>query len=386
MALSAPTIMPGGVVHTATAPAYRIKPQVSSKVALYDADIWPFTHLMRSINTEVIHGYEIIWQDDQYVPEWSEIDHSGGYSSGATQIVVANDYFVKYDLLVVPRTGEHMRVTSVEADGVTLNVTRGVGSTAVALVDNDPIFKIGESFPEGSTAGDPIVAQMEQRSNYTVICRKSVEQTGTMSQVEKWTGDDLARQRMKKLKLMKIDMEKMAIFGKKSRVTTGTRPVSTCDGILNIPNINTYNLGGAPMNESALRAVMKTAFRYASKKKLLALCGATAIDRIDSWGAGKLELRPAEETYGTTINRYLTSFGELNLINHYLLTGSVYGGYMILVDLSQCSYCPLGNRDLQLRSNIKTDDGYDGQKDEWLAEFTFKFEMGAAHSLVYNIT
>ena len=387
MALAAPTIMPGGVIHRGTDPESRIMPSIDPEVALYDADIYPLTHITRQIRNEVVYDIEHKWFDNQYVPRWDTIDEAGTYTpaaAGSTSTLhVDHAYYPMYSLLHLPHIGAYLRVETIDATGLILTV-RTVSQGSGAAADGAPIVRLGTAYPTGTTAGEPVVTQIEPRLNYTVICRWSVEQDNTMAQVKKWTGDDLALERMKALKIVKMDMEWNTIAGKKSKMLINGKWVTTTDGILNVDNLNTENVGGV-LTESNLRQIMKRAFRWAGTNRLLAISGVNFINTIDGWGAEKLQTRPGDETYGVTINRYKTFHGELNIVNHYLLEGSYYSGVCILVDLSKLTYRPLGNRDLRLYPDIKKENNYDGRKDEFLVEFMITCKEGASHTKIYGI-
>ena len=83
------------------------------------------------------------WFEDEPFPYWDAINYGSGYNSSATSVVVDNGgYFGSSNLVLIPRTGEIVRVTAVSTN--TLTITRAAGgSTAAAIVDGDDLRMIG---------------------------------------------------------------------------------------------------------------------------------------------------------------------------------------------------------------------------------------------------
>ena len=94
-----------------------------------------------ALQKRVVYNPEFTEYEDQYSGVWAQINNGAGYTSGATSLAVDNPsaaIFSKFDLIKNSRTGEIMRVTSVDYAGNLLTVTRGAGATAAAAInDND---------------------------------------------------------------------------------------------------------------------------------------------------------------------------------------------------------------------------------------------------------
>jgi len=89
-----------------------------------------------------VYNPEFTEYEDQYSGVWARINNGGGYLAGATDLVVDSpgaSIFSKYDLIKNTRTGEIMRVTSVNYSTNTLTVSRGAGATAAAAINDDEI-------------------------------------------------------------------------------------------------------------------------------------------------------------------------------------------------------------------------------------------------------
>ena len=67
------------------------------------------------------------WFEDEPFPYWDAINYGSGYNSSATSVVVDNgSYFGSSNLVLLPRTGEIVRVTSVSSNTLTIIVVQQV--------------------------------------------------------------------------------------------------------------------------------------------------------------------------------------------------------------------------------------------------------------------
>lgn len=110
---------------------------------------------------------------------YDAVNYSTNYTSGATSIVVDDgDKFRAGDIVMDVSTGEHLRVTSVSSD--TLTVGRGYGSTsATTITDNDVLVIIGNAYAENADVGTSRSSQVTKRYNYTQIFREPFAVTGS---------------------------------------------------------------------------------------------------------------------------------------------------------------------------------------------------------------
>lgn len=188
-------------------------------------------------------------------------------------------------------------------------------------------------------------------------------------------------------------IESSFLFGQRREYLTSssTNPASShpkrlSGGLLYFISSNTYSVGGslteATFNNQFLRHVF-TADKNARKKRTLfvpALVGSV----INQWAGGKLQMVPADQTYGIQVNRYLCFLGELNVVLHPLLEGDTYGGYAIAVDLEQVGYRYLTNSDTKLEEDI-IKDGTDARTDQFLTECGLKVNLEGVHGYAYGI-
>jgi len=81
--------------------------------------------------------------------------------------------------------------------------------------------------------------------------------------------------------------------------------------------------------------------------------------------------------------------GNLNLVTHWLLEGTVFANQIWVADLANVGYRYLhgdnGSRDTKVRQEIQAP-GADSRKDEYLTECGFKFAQPLTHGKLINIT
>ena len=189
-------------------------------------------------------------------------------------------------------------------------------------------------------------------------------------------------------------IEAAFLFGQAyQRLTTSVvnpatnHPIRTTRGILNFITSNAISIPGAmseaTFNQEFLRYVFTADKNYRKKRTLFVspLVGAV----MNQWALGKIQLVPSDTTFGITVNRYLSFFGEVNVVCHPLLENTVYGGYCIAVDLDNVGYKYLTDSDTSLEEDIiKT--GVDGRTDQFLTECGLKVRLEGVHGYAYGIT
>jgi hypothetical protein len=302
-------------------------------------------------------------------------------------------YFKANDLVLNTRTGEIVRVTAVAANALT--VVRGYGTVGgAAMLDNDELRRIGNAFEEGAAADTAKTVQVDVVTNYCEIFKTSLRLTGTEMATTLYGGMDLPlRQKMAGIEhSMKI--ESAFLFGQKyERLTTSavnaatSHPIRTTQGILKFIQSNAISIGGpmseATFNNEFLRYVFTADKNYRQKRTIFVspLVGGV----MNQWANGKIQLVPTDKTFGITVNRYLSFFGEVNIVMHPLLEGDVYAGYCIAVDLENVGYKYLSGRDTKLETDI-VQDGTDARTDQFISECGLKVRLEGVHGYAYGIT
>jgi len=304
--------------------------------------------------------------------------------------------FNKYDLVKVVNTGEIILITGQSTTGLT--AVRGYGTTtatsAIALAN---LLIIGSAFEEGSAYSTLVTksTQTTSATNYAQIFRKSVEITKSLANTELYGGPDRAYQRKKKgIELMR-DMERAFLYGQPLRDTGGTdtsltHERRTTGGIDYYVGTNTTNAGGV-LTESEFEGFLRTVFRYGSNSRYL-FCAPLIISVISQWAQGKLQMFPKDKTYGIAITQYLSPHGTINLVKEIMLENagvisntSYYGGYAYALELEDCVYRYLQNRDVTMETEIQLP-GDDSFKDQYICEVGMEFHNELKHGELTGVT
>jgi hypothetical protein len=384
-----------GAVGTGQTPADRQVLDMSDKIYLLEPNAAPLYVLVSKLNKRVAINPTFHWLEDELIPTWGHIVTAADHSH---TVLTADSseglYLVAGDLIKFPSTGEVMLVTSLAAGtgSELLTVRRGFGTTACAdLADSAYWFKIGTAFMEGSTASDlttkgTIVAE---KTNYLQIFRKSVEITRTMANTELYGGADRPYQRKKKgIELMK-EMESTFFFGEPKTTSVTTHPTRATGGIDYFLSTNDTDAGGT-LTESEFEGFLRKVFRYGSNSRYL-FAAPLILSVISLWAQGKLQMFPKDKTYGVAISQYLSPHGSLNLVKDIALEyrdisySTYYGGYAYAIELEDCVYRYLQNRDIQLETDIQAP-GDDSYKDQYICEVGCEFHNEKKHGTLTGVT
>jgi hypothetical protein len=384
----APGTLVTGQRGTANISADQRRIDMASKILLLEPDSAPLTVISKNLSSRPTVNSQFKWQEDEGDPRFDAINNGAGYAAGITALVVDNAaYFEVQQIVYVPRTGENMRVTAVDTGTNTLTVVRGVGSTAAALVDNDPLLIASTAQPEGDASRAARTRNPSTIYNYTQIFRSPWDATETERHSEFETGDDWDHQAMKKGIEHKKSIEYALMTGSPSEDTTSGQARRTTGGFKHYATQNKTDAGGA-LTELELFTALRPAFRYGSKEKW-ALASALAVDVLNTFPRGKLEVQQNERTFGVRVMQYVSPHGTINLVTHYLLEGATLGGEIWIIDTDALAWRYLknkrGSRDTHIRKEIQAND-VDGRKDEYLTEGGLEFGQPQRHGIIYGIT
>lgn len=367
-------------------------PDVDNKIYILEPNASPITAFLtqigkigdgggnfkgQALQTRNVFNPEFTEFEDAYSGVWAKINNAAGYLAGDTDIVVDTPgaaIFTKYDLVKNMRTNEIVRVTAVNYTTNTLTVSRAVGATAAAAInDNDDLMIIASSFEEGAKSGDSNTTKLVPVTNYTQIFKTKFGVSNTQNASKLFpsgnAGADLKYLRAKYGIEHAKKVERAYLFGEKKEVTgPDGKPLRMTGGIFEaVTNAgNVQDEASSSLTEAEFRSFLQNyAFKYGSSEKLF-VCGPTILGYIESFAAGKLLLNTTDSTYGVAVRKYQSSFGILNIVKHPMLDGA-YAGTGIVLDLSTLKHCPLNGRDTVLETNIQDNDA-DEEMDQYKTE------------------
>jgi hypothetical protein len=374
-----------GAMTTTSVLSNQLAIDIGKEISLLEPDVQPLAVFSRAAGKERTVAAKFKWLEDEAKARFDTTSNTA--TSGATTIPVSNGtFYQQWDQVLNTRTGEQFRVDSVLANELT--VTRGIGSTATAMLSGDELMIIGSAQPENDTSKPARAKQPSLVENFTQIFRTPFEVSGTLQAVSFMVNPSEWNRLARNAGIEHAkDIEYSFVLGRKSATNPGATEDRTTGGVLSFISSNQTDAGGN-LSEAEFNAAMLQAMRYGSSSKL-AIASGVGVSALNKFPASKQITRNDETTYGMNVTHYTSPFGSLNLVYHRLLEGQKYGGYLIIIDMAQVAYRYLANdevsRDTKVLPNRQPND-QDGTKSEYLSEVGLKFGLQRTHALITGIT
>lgn len=315
---------------------------------------------------------------------------NGAIGSGVTALVVDDDaeYARVNCLLLIPRTGEVVRVTANAGNGTGLTISRGfAGTTAAAILDNDQITIIGSAYSEGSASQRGVARVPIDASNYTQIFKTPFEITNTAKATETRDGDDaLTEMQAENLGWHAEDIERSFLFGVKSSATDSDGElVRTTMGLKAFMTTNVSDYSGAGTVDN-LFTYYEQLFRYGAETRL-GFAGNQFVLRLNKLvsAIGDFTWGDTLEVYGMKLREFITPFGTVMYKRHPLLTlDPYYNNSCWHVSPENMIIRPLKGRDTKLEENIQNNDE-DKTKHQFITELGFELHFEETFGLITNL-
>lgn len=375
-----------GAATTTNVPSQQLAIDIGKRISELEPDTQPLTVFSREASSEKTVAPKFKWGEEEAKPRFDTLSAEVTGTTNTTIPVSNSIYFQQWDQVLNTRTGEQLRVDAIA--GTNITVTRGIGSTAAAMLSGDELYIIGTAQPENDTSKMARSLQPSFLENYTQIFRTPYEQSGTLSATAFLVEPKEWQRKAKKAGQEHVkDIELQFLLGRKSATTPGSTEDRTTGGALSFITSNQTDAGGN-LSESEFNAFMLQVMRYGSSSKL-AMASGVGVSALNKFPASKQITKNDETTYGMNVTHYTSPFGSLNLVYHRLLEGQKYSGYIIVVDMEEVAYRPLGNdqvsRDTKVLEKRQPND-QDGEKAEYLTEAGLKFGQQRTHGVLTGIT
>lgn len=322
-------------------------------------------------------------------------------------------------------------IVFISAASSTINITslgnpRATNNYCSNLVDNDVFVVVTSAHPSGVTAPAANSDEIEVVYNSVEITRTTLEIEGDMKRSYLRGGStELERIRREKLKEHNMKLSRKLLYqtriggtgmaelladnvtwtdnhgganahitdanSKTVRTTMGVIPAIYRYGAASGDQQNIFNIPAATYDYSQFVDDMEKVFQYAPEGgELVAFCGGGALSYWSKVGqqgfAGNsnidVELSDWKQSdFGFNFRRLTTPHGSLLLVKDVSLRGP-YNKTMLVVDDSDLSIKQMAPTTFS--ADIKKDDGYDGEKDEYFSQLGLALTMIEKHSL-WNI-
>jgi hypothetical protein len=327
------------------------------------------------------HKHE--WLEDQLTPQQDTTAASALVGDGTLTVTTQGSYKVG-DLWVNTSTDERFLVTSVAANPIT--ITRGVGSTAVAMANGDKLRLVSRPQDEGSDPSPSVGHEAAPVFNYTQIFDRTALVTESALATSMYGIDDLMeREVMLKADEIAREMNMTSIWGvKNQRTGTGAAQKGRMDGLfafLDQAGANRIDAAGGVLAKTMLNDALEKAFLNGAGK-LVAICGtkqARAITATDS----NYRIMREDTTNGKRILEYQGDMAGNNTTPAAIVVEPSYSAKRVdFVDVSRIQLVPMR----PLEDKDATPPGSDYASRRLLGEYTLEVKNAKqAHATVFNL-
>lgn len=337
------------------------------------------------------------------------------YSSTSTPALDASMEGVQFEVWDSTGVTKKGVVICTEGTSATTAKFKNLGGTAITTAEDDYFVAIGQATEEGVVAPAAWASELKVVWNQCQIFRTTVEITGTLQQAAlRGATKELARLRAEKAAEHKMRMERAFLYGASPLGTnlaqgdtfsnldklvraSGGKPVRTTVGMVraielygNSTDGNQYqslfNINSATYGYNDLIDDLEIVFQYVPNSGVKpAFVGAGAlgfwtkkIASEDNWG---LDIQNGTNEIGAKVKKLMTPHGDLDLSLSHAMKYE-HKNQMLIVDPRNVEYVEY--RPSRFSANIKTDDGYDGVKDEYFSDAGLGITNIKAHQL-FNI-
>jgi hypothetical protein len=365
---------------------------LTEKLMYVNANAGPFVSLLEKLGgVKKVYQASFSHLETDYLPGKVEVD--GSQTSGDTSIEITTNHgrrVLPGYVLLNTRTDELIRVSSIAGD--ILTVTRGVGGTSAAAMNNlDELEIMGMADTEGNTSQNGISSEPNILTNYCQIFRQPVEISGRDMESENY-GDQ------KELVRMMKDADE-AIRRQREKAYLMSNGISSSDpyitaGLRYWVTTNVTNCGGAALDEATANTFIKNCMRRNhGARNTVFFAGENILDAFDGFARDNIRYEADDKMAGIAIGKYQNSHGVLNIVPHYLLSDTLgsgasfgrWGGQGFFVNLDNVQRAQFGGRGLSWRKNIELP-GTDGEKHELLTDEGLAVYLEETHARIKGCT
>lgn len=359
----------------------------SKQIMMYYPDASPFTVMLLRTNKGKTDTLKKFWVEDVDDSYRTLINNGAGYDANAVSLVVDDStVFLKGDLILNARTGEHMLIDQDPNDAAnTIHVVRGYGEVPAApILDDDPIVRIANASPELSTAPDSRSAQPGEYWNAVQRIRNSYEVSeDNEAEAKKYGKSERGRLNKNTLKIHRKSLERVILNGARHYDATN-QDASTCGGLLTtFIKTNVYNAGGT-LTESKMYEFDEMAAGASDSNDKVLVCSPRVITVLNKLFAAKIVPDKFVKRWGMRLRQIVLPHGTYYLVESKALTDD-WAYEAVSVDMNNIEVLIFNGEDTKLYTNIKKEDGYTGKKDEFRTKMTLKVTLEKKHARLTNV-
>ena len=392
-----------GARNTATSNTeQRLVVDAVDKVFLLEPNKHPLVSLMNTVKaSDGAYKGQAIMKASTGNPEfkWFEDVYGGRYARTSAAALLAvttipvdgagatsGHIFTIGDIVRNVNTGENVLVVTGSTD-TAIEVERGYGTVAAAdMADNDGLFIIGNVNEENAAARNVNTTQATPQSNYTQIFKTTIAVSGTEDAAKLYGGRDLPYLRSKKATEHALDIERAFWWGQKNTDTgVNGHPQRATGGVHEFVtggNGFQQDQGGA-LTAPDMNNFLREAFTYGNSRKML-FAGGIVLQAINEIARGHLQTDVGMTEYGMKVSRWMTAFGEIDIVHNPLFVEEMAGSAYLL-DMECFRYRYMEGRDTKLKTNVQAPD-VDGIVDQYISEVGLERKEASRHAYLTGVT
>lgn len=355
----------------------------------------PLTALMSKMKKETTDDPEFAWWEEEQKAVRVKVSATITTTITTVALVTTEDStaldLVAGDLLLaevaeVTTFGfEIVEVTSTPTTIGTVAITRGsAGTTAISLVTNSYLLKIGSTFDEGSVSPDAASRNPTKVNNYCQIFKTAYQLTNTTKATKFRTGDAQKNDKKRKAFDHAVSLEQAWLFGHPSedgtKRTTGGLYYYLTTNYHAVTNPCIKILTATTATEEDFLDAITGMWDYnvpESGDQRIGLCGNGFLNRLNKIvladTATRLNYQGTITAFGMKLHEWSTPQGTLYLKTHPLMnTNSRFTNGCFMINPPGVRYRPLAGRDTNFQDNIQANDA-DQTKGQWLTEAGVEF-------------
>lgn len=305
----------------------------------------------------------------------------------------------------------YAKVKAVDKNGASSRITVKLleaddNSTSHDLSDADTILITGSSQPQGSPIPDAVAYNPTRITNYSQTFETALDLSRNAIRQNLRTEDAYKKTKADALELHGVQMERAWIYsiptektgdnGKLEYTTGGIKWFLKTYASSNVLDytLDTGSYAGKTWLEGGedwMDDCMELLFRYGSDQKLC-LCGSGALLGIQKLvkSNGNMQLIPGTSIgYGIKVTSWVTSFGEIMLKTHPLLSYQPTDRYsMIIIEpKNQLKYTYIDDTTFKPDENFMKggNSSIDGKKESWLTDAGLKMFHPSKGMMLYGV-
>lgn len=386
-AIAAPTIV-SGIRAVSDVAATRVKVDVRDDILEYDPNANSLTLLtVKTTGRREVGQYQYYWQEKDRFPRDDSI--SVAATAAATTLTAANGArFKQWDVVLVNRTGERFLVTAVSTN--VLTITRGLNSSAQAVLANDRVEIIGNAYVEGGDVGTAKSVQARLPFNYTQQIRTPFAYTGRDQHTRMFGGKDPNIERRWQGVEHQISIEQTFWWGVRDTQTDATsgKLISFTGGLDYYVTTNSYDINSISFNERNFTEALEVGMRDGrggklGKKTKVMFAGARYITEFETWAKNRLYYVPEDKVYGLDAMVFKSAHGKIILVDHPLFDGE-NADKAFLLDMNHVKYVFHTGRDTKLLKG-RGGNGVDGETEEYMSDVGIEVSLERSHMKIFGL-